>query len=117
MISINLKYTLVDCQWAQWQIGDCSETCGDGVRENHRVKLTEALFGGAPCEGKSKATESCNNGICPEQCCTENGVPDNCLGLCVEEQDAEPERRSTFLSICDKFQDIVNRCTIQPKRL
>ena len=65
MIDINLKYHLVDCQWAEWQIGDCSETCGDGVRENHRVKLTEALFGGAPCEGKPKATESCNNGICP----------------------------------------------------
>ena len=62
---INLKYPLVDCEWAKWQIGDCSETCGDGVRENHRVKLTEALFGGAPCEGKAKATESCNNGICP----------------------------------------------------
>ena len=114
--SCNVQECPVDCQWADWKIGDCSETCGDGVRENHRVKLTEALFGGAPCEGKSKATESCNNGICPEQCCTENGVPDNCLGLCVEEQDAEPERRSTFLSICDKFQDIVNRCTIQPKR-
>ena len=35
------------------------------MRENHRIKLTEALFGGAPCEGKAKATESCNNGICP----------------------------------------------------
>ena len=65
MISINFKYHSVNCQWAQWQIGECSETCGDGVRENHRVKLTEALFGGAPCEGKAKATESCNNGICP----------------------------------------------------
>ena len=60
-----MKYPLVDCEWAKWQIGDCSETCGDGVRENHRVKLTEALFGGAPCDGKAKATESCNNGICP----------------------------------------------------
>ena len=50
-----------------------------------------------------------------EQCCTESGVPHNCLGLCVEEQDADPERRSTFLSVCDKFQDIVQRCTIGPK--
>ena len=65
LISFNLSHYLVDCQWAAWRIGDCSETCGDGVRENHRVKLTEALFGGAPCEGKAKATESCNNGICP----------------------------------------------------
>ena len=65
MTNISLKYHSVDCQWAKWQIGDCSETCGDGVRENHRIKLTEALFGGASCEGKAKATESCNNGICP----------------------------------------------------
>ena len=50
-----------------------------------------------------------------EQCCTESGVPDNCLGLCVEEKDDDPERRSTFLSVCDKFQDIVQRCTIGPK--
>ena len=50
-----------------------------------------------------------------EQCCTEGGIPNNCLGLCVEEQDADPERRSTFLSVCDKFQDIVQRCTIGPK--
>ena len=47
-----------------------------------------------------------------EQCCTENGVPDNCLGLCVNEENANLGRRSTFLSICDKFQDIVERCTI-----
>ena len=65
MVNIDLKYHSVDCQWAEWQIGDCSKTCGDGVRENHRNKLTEALFGGALCEGKAKATESCNNGICP----------------------------------------------------
>ena len=33
----------------------------------------------------------------------------------MEEQDDDPERRSTFLSVCDKFQDIVQRCTIGPK--
>ena len=33
----------------------------------------------------------------------------------MEEQDADLERRSTFLSICDKFQDIVQRCTIGTK--
>ena len=33
----------------------------------------------------------------------------------MEEQDTDPERRSTFLSVCDKFQDIVQRCTIGPK--
>ena len=33
----------------------------------------------------------------------------------MEEQDDDPERRSTFLSVCDQFQDIVQRCTIGPK--
>ena len=36
------------------------------MRENRRFKLTEALFGGVPCnETATKAVESCNNGICP----------------------------------------------------
>ena len=112
--SCNVQECPVDCKWDAWRIGDCSKTCGDGVRENRRVKLTRALFGGNACEGKSKKTESCNNGICPEQCCAENGVPDNCLGLCVEEEKAGFMRRSTFKSVCEKFQGIVDRCTIRP---
>ena len=33
-----------------------------------------------------------------EQCCAENGVPHNCLGLCVEDNDAT--RSLPFSSFC-----------------
>ena len=56
---------LVDCVWSDWTLGTCSVTCGDGVRENHRFKETEALYGGAPCEGVSFHTEPCINRVCP----------------------------------------------------
>ena len=47
----------------------------------------------------------------PEQCCEANNVPQKCLGLCVEEEDAAVVARSAFTSICDKFRSIIARCT------
>ena len=55
----------MDCRWSDWRLGDCSVTCGDGVRENTRFKEQEELFGGAPCEGVVSHTEACINRICP----------------------------------------------------
>ena len=43
-----------------------------------------------------------------ESCCVANGVSDECLGLCVEETTLE-ER---FVSVCDKFADVVEKCTV-----
>ena len=43
-----------------------------------------------------------------EPCCVANGVSDECLGLCVEETTLE-ER---FVSVCDKFADVVEKCTV-----
>ena len=54
-----------------------------------------------------------------EQCCAENGVPDNCLGLCVEQRYADWTPRKIdldrFNSVCDKYQDIVHNCTVFPR--
>ena len=44
----------------------------------------------------------------PEQCCIENGVPQRCIGLCIEEQDASHDR---FMSICDRFETVIEQCT------
>ena len=49
----------------------------------------------------------------PEQCCEANNVPQKCLGLCVEEEDAAVVARSAFTSICDKFRSIIARCTVE----
>ena len=43
-----------------------------------------------------------------EQCCIENGVPQRCLGLCIEEKDDSQNR---FLSICDKYETVIEQCT------
>ena len=136
---------LVDCVWSDWTLGTCSVTCGDGVRENHRFKETEALYGGVPCEGVSFHTEPCINRVCPgeliatseigicsefyitvysfwvlsyfsfilDQCCSTNGLPDECLGLCMEDDDTSIAERSAFTSICDKYQSTVVKCTVE----
>ena len=115
------------------------------MRENHRFKETEALFGGVPCEGLSVHTEACINRVCPgkmitkseieicsdfyirvysfrvlsyfpfivDQCCSLNDVPDECLGLCMEEDDTSIAERSAFTSICDKYQSTVVKCTVE----
>ena len=64
-VNITQNVLLVDCRWSDWRLGDCSVSCGDGVRENTRFKEQGELFGGAPCEGVVSHTEACINRICP----------------------------------------------------
>ena len=45
----------------------------------------------------------------PESCCAANGVSDECLGLCIDEQSTETNR---FVSICHKFANAVEKCTV-----
>lgn len=54
----------IDCVWDEWSIGQCSETCGEGVRNNSRVKLVEEAFGGF-CNGSDIMIEACHEGECP----------------------------------------------------
>ena len=56
---------LVDCEWDEWKIGECSKLCGGGKRTNIRNKKVEAAYGGTECSGDSIATETCNVGVCP----------------------------------------------------
>ena len=63
--NVNQNLFSVDCRWSNWILGKCSDSCGDGVRENLRFKEQEELFGGAPCEGVASQTEACINRICP----------------------------------------------------
>ena len=44
-----------------------------------------------------------------ESCCVANGVSDECLGLCIDEQSTETNR---FVSICHKFANAVEKCTV-----
>ena len=71
---INQTLFSVDCRWSNWTLGECSVSCGDGVRENHRFKEQEELFGGAPCEGVASQTEACINRICPGMHMCKTGI-------------------------------------------
>ena len=63
--SIFFSFNLaINCQWSNWILGECSNTCGTGFRTDTRTKLVEEENGGA-CIGQSTKIESCNIQTCP----------------------------------------------------
>jgi len=75
----NIDPCPVHCEWDQWTEGECSETCGAGLRLNTRVKLVEEAFGGT-CDGHNTEALMCNDGECPVHCEWDEWV----IGLCSE---------------------------------
>ena len=61
---IRVNKLLVDCEWAQWVLGECSKTCGGGERTNLRDKKIRERNGGT-CSGTPTDTETCNVDFCP----------------------------------------------------
>jgi len=55
----------VHCEWGEWVVGECSSTCGDGVRVDTREKTIDARHGGEECTGEASITEHCHAGECP----------------------------------------------------
>jgi hypothetical protein len=54
----------IDCEWSDWQIGECSKTCGGGSRSKSRTKKIEESNGGV-CGGDATIQEDCNTQECP----------------------------------------------------
>ena len=54
----------VDCEWGEWELGDCSKSCGGGIRLNYREKTVHEMFGGK-CEGYPTFEEHCSPQNCP----------------------------------------------------
>ena len=55
--------------WGEWEIGECSTTCGLGVRENNRIKLLEEAKGGLCSEEYTETEECCASlGVTVENC-------------------------------------------------
>ena len=55
----------MDCEWGEWQLGECSKECGGGTRINTRSLKVIAAHGGVECSGLSNVTEMCNTQECP----------------------------------------------------
>ena len=55
----------VNCEWSEWQEGECNKTCGGGNRTKSRHIKVQAVHGGRACVGSDTTTESCNVNKCP----------------------------------------------------
>ena len=62
--SKNIEWTVKDCEWSEWQLGECSKSCDGGIRTNTRTKTIEEVNGGV-CEGGEITEETCNTESCP----------------------------------------------------
>ena len=58
-----MRCILVLCEWGEWEIGECSRSCGGGVKKLSRNKTVEELF--TICEGNGSYEEDCNVQECP----------------------------------------------------
>ena len=56
---------VVDCEWDDWQVGQCDKSCGGGLLTKTRVPKVDEQHGGQKCAGHSSITESCNVQECP----------------------------------------------------
>ena len=61
----SIFYFAVDCKWGDWSFGECSKSCGGGIRLDTREKVIKVLNGGKDCSGPSNITENCNIHDCP----------------------------------------------------
>ena len=58
-------YYIVDCEWGEWEFGECSQECGGGIQPTFRIKTQEAIFGGVECDGEGYGEQECNAQPCP----------------------------------------------------
>ena len=57
-IEIRISILIVNCEWGDWSFGECSRTCGGGMR----TKIRKYIDG---CPGDHKVNEECNIKHCP----------------------------------------------------
>ena len=55
----------VDCKLSEWtEWGECSVSCGGGIKTRTKTVLIDAKFGGDECPKDREQIEQCNS-----QCC------------------------------------------------
>ena len=63
---ISLPYILIEnCEWNDWQFGECSVSCGGGTRVDTRTKAKEEAYGGTCEEDGNQREVECNIEECP----------------------------------------------------
>ena len=64
-----IRYDIEQCDWSDWEVGDCSKTCGGGQKTKTRILLNENQSI-ANC-GLQHSIEVCNVLSCTESICKE----------------------------------------------
>ena len=65
--NVSNYYILVDCTWNDWELGECSVTCGGGTRVDTRTVATEEMYGGTCDPEGDLKVEHCNTDDCPRK--------------------------------------------------
>ena len=53
---------MIDCEMSSWISGECSKTCGGGIRNVTRHVISGS--GGQNCDQRVMKTENCNENAC-----------------------------------------------------
>ena len=56
---------LVNCTWNDWVFGECSTTCGIGIRVDKRTIKSEEIYGGYCDPFGDRREEKCKVADCP----------------------------------------------------
>ena len=65
IVSVHTEETVVNCEWNDWKVSECSKSCGEGTRSKIRSVKVVAANGGQECVGPRNVSESCNILSCP----------------------------------------------------
>ena len=82
--SCNMQQCPAHCPWNDWIIGDCSQTCGGGIRTNTRTEKYTPENGGIECDQPTSIEESCNMEQCPAHCQWNDWIIGDCSQSCGE---------------------------------
>ena len=67
-IMLLLNFT-VDCEWEYEQFGECSKSCGEGIKTRYPRITVQPQHGGQDCplfvQNQEPDTTTCNNSPCP----------------------------------------------------
>jgi len=74
----------IDCRWTQWgSFGECSKTCGGGLKIREREYDPMQINGGVVCPGSAADLLACNLHDCPVDCLWgEWSKPSPCTKTC-----------------------------------
>ena len=63
--NIEIPEKVQECVWDEWQLGDCSKSCGGGMRIDTRKLKSKAVNGGYCNMNGDRRMVKCSTHSCP----------------------------------------------------